>query len=258
MNSLKSMLRENRVLVGMTTQHVTTTWLTRIWKNSGADFVYVEYEHGFMNEGDLGNFVCACRLNGLPVVAKVPECSRTHVAKLLECGVIGIQLPWTESREQIDRLVSYVKFPPIGIRAAAPGMGNCDYNLQTTGRELIESGNRETIVLAHVETHLGIQNLDAILANPHVDILFLGMYDLSISYGHPGEFRHPDVAAAVETALAAARRHSKVAGMYVPDARTAEPWVAKGMRFFETASEVDFIDAGARQLVKQFRQISGS
>src|SRR5439155_2959600 len=113
---------------------------------------------------------------------------------------------------------------------------NCDYKLQTTGRELIECGNRETVILAHVETRQGIQNLDAILANPQVDILYLGMYDLSISYGQPGDFRHPDVAAAVELALAAARRHGKVAGMYVPDARAAEPWIAKGMRFFETAS----------------------
>src|SRR5215471_9269715 len=161
MKSLKSMLKENRVLVGLTTQHVTAPWLARVWQHSGADFVYVEYEHSFMNEADLAGFVLSCRLNGLPVVAKV-----------LECGVVGIQLPWTESREQIDRLVSYVKFPPVGIRAAAPGMGNCDYNLQTPGRELIEVGNRETVVLAHVETRTGIANLDAILANPQVDVLF--------------------------------------------------------------------------------------
>jgi len=257
MNSLKAMLKEGRVLVGMTTQHVTTAWLARIWKNSGADFVYVEYEHGFMNEADLAEFVLSCRLNGLPVVAKVPECSRTHTAKLLECGVTGIQLPWSESRAQIDRLVSYVKFPPLGIRAAAPGMGNTDYNLGVNGREFIEAANRETVVLAHVETREGIQNLDAILSNPHVDVLFLGMYDLSVSYGQPGDFRHADVAAAVETALNAARKHGKTAGMYVPDAKTAEPWVARGMRFFETASEIDLIDSGAKQAVKQFRQLAG-
>ncbi len=255
MNSLKSMLREGRVLVGLTTQHVMSPWLARLWKHSGCDFVYVEYEHSFMNEASLADFVLACRMSGLPVVAKVPECSRTHVAKLLECGVVGIQLPWTETREQIDRLASYVKFPPHGIRAAAPGMGNCDYDLRTSGRDLIETGNRETVVLAHVETRTGIENLDAILGNPHVDVLFLGMYDLSISYGQPGDFRHPDVAAAVEAALAAARRHGKVAGMYVPDAKAAEPWVARGMRFFETASEVDLIDSGARGLVQQFRSL---
>ena len=111
-------------------------------------------------------------------------------------------------------------------------------------------------MLAHVETRQGINNLDAILANPHVDVLFLGMYDLSVSYGQPGDFRHPDVAGAVEAALAAAKRHDKTAGMYVPDAKAAEPWLAKGMRFFETASEIDLIDGGAKQLVKQFRQLA--
>lgn len=256
MNSLKAMLREGRVVVGVTTQHVTHPWLARIWKHSGTDFVYIEYEHAFMNEGDLAGFVLSCRAHGIPVVAKVPECSRTHTAKLLECGVTGIQLPWTETREQVERLVSYVKFPPVGIRAAAPGMGNCDYDLHVHGREFIEQGNRETVVLAHVETRRGIENLDEILASPHVDVLFLGMYDLSVSYGQPGDFRHPDVARAVETALAAARRHGKTAGMYVPDARAAEAWVSKGMRFFETASEVDFIDAGARATIKQFRQLT--
>jgi hypothetical protein len=44
--------------------------------------------------------------------------------------------------------------------------------------------------------------------------------------------------------------------MYVPDAKTAEPWVARGMRFFETASEIDLIDSGAKQAVKQFRQLA--
>ena len=32
-------------------------------------------------------------------------------------------------------------------------------------------------------------------------------------------------------------------------------WLAKGMRFFETASEVDLIDSGARNIVRQFREL---
>jgi 2-keto-3-deoxy-L-rhamnonate aldolase RhmA len=255
MNSLKAMLRENRVLVGMTMQHVTAPWLAKLYKNSGADFVFVEYEHSFMNEAELAHFVFTCRSLGLPVVAKIPECSRTHVVKLLDAGVVGIQLPWTETRDQVDRLVGFVKFPPLGIRAASPGMGNCDYNLLTSGRDLVERGNRETVVLAHVETRKGIENLDAILDNPHVDVMFLGMFDLSVSYGRPGDFQHPDVAAAVEIALAAAKKHGKTAGMYVPDAKTATPWIGKGMTFFETACEVDLIDAGARRIVNQFREL---
>jgi 2-keto-3-deoxy-L-rhamnonate aldolase RhmA len=256
--SLKSMLRKQAPLVGMTVQHVTEPWLAKLWKHSGCDFVYLEYEHGFFDEGRLADFVLCCRNEGLPVVAKVPECSRTAVGKLLECGVIGIQLPWTETREQIDRLVSYVKFPPVGIRAAAPCYGNCDYRPGVDGARFIKEANQETVVLAHVETRTGVENIDSILSNPHVDIVFLGMYDLSTSYGHPGAFGDPEVARAVELVIASGEKHKKVVGMYVPDAQTAQRWVGRGVTFFETASEVDLIGCGARTLVSEFRAIGSA
>ena len=255
MKSLKNMLRGEAPLVGLTTQHVTQPWLASIWKRSGCDFVYVEYEHGLFNEAQLADFVLSCRAEGLPVVAKVPESSRTHTAKLRECGVIGIQLPWTETREQIDQLVSYTKFPPLGIRAAAPGYGNNDYDLGMPGEQFIENANRETVVLAHVETRRGVDNISEILSNRHVDVAFLGMYDLSVSFGRPGNFEHADVVAAVERVIAAAQERQKVVGMYVPDAEQARGWISRGVTFFEMQSEVGFIARGSKELVEAFRSI---
>jgi 2-keto-3-deoxy-L-rhamnonate aldolase RhmA len=253
MTSLKQMLKQKNVIVGLTTQHITHPWLAKLWKRSGTDFVYLEYEHGFWNEGDLAAFILCCRAEGLPVVAKVPECSRTHVAKLLESGVIGIQLPWTESRRQIDQLVSYVKFPPLGIRAASPGMGNCDYDFDIEFKRFIEEANQETVILAHVETRPGISNIDEILASPGVDILFLGLTDLTVSYGDPGNYTNPELASAIERVLASARKAGKAVGMWVPNYEVAKPWIQRGVSFFETASEVDMIDSSARRLVSQFR-----
>ena len=258
MTSLKGMLRESQLMVGLTTQHVTQPWLAKLWKHSGCDFVYLEYEHGFFNEAQLADFVLSCRSEGLPVVAKVPECSRTHVAKLLECGVTGIQLPWTETKEQIEQLVSYVKFPPLGIRAVALGYGNSDYKLDAPKPQFIEQANQETVILAHIETRRGVENAEAILSNPQVDLAFLGMDDLSVSYGQPGDLRHPEVARAVERVIGAARKHKKPVGMYVPDASVARAWLPKGVTFFETASEVDLIAAGATSLVREFRSASTS
>jgi 2-keto-3-deoxy-L-rhamnonate aldolase RhmA len=255
MKSLKTMLSQSQPLVGMTTQHVTRPWLSKIWKYSGCDFVYVEYEHGFFDEGHLADFILCCRTDGLPVVAKVPECTRAFVAKLLEAGVTGIQLPWTETKEQIERLVSYVKFPPCGIRAAAPGSGNADYDLSVDGRQFVEDANRETVILAHLETKPGVESAEAILSTPQVDIAFIGMYDLSLSFGQPGNFKNPELAKAVEHVIACARKHNKIVGMYVPDAVEAARWFEKGVTFFETASEVDLIHQGAQRMVREFRSL---
>ncbi len=256
MKSLKSMLHQSQLIVGLTTQHVTHPWLAKLWKYSGCDFVYIEYEHGFFNEAELASFVLSCRSEGLPVVAKVPECTRTHVAKLLDCGVTGIQLPWTETQEQIERLVSYVKFPPIGIRAAAPCFGNCDYDPHVDGPEFIEEANRETIILAHIETRRGVENADTILSNPHVDIVFLGMYDLSVSFGQAGNFQNPNLVAGVERVITSARKYKKVVGMYVPNSDAARAWFSKGVTFFETVSELDLISQGAQSVVREFRTIT--
>ena len=253
MTSLKKIVRQNKVVVGLTTQHITQPWLAKLWKRSGADFVYIEYEHGFWNEAELAAFIFCCRAEGLPVVAKTPECSRTHVAKLLESGVIGIQLPWTESRSQIDQLVSYVKFPPIGIRAACPGMGNCDYDLDINSKVFVEKANEETVILAHVETRLGIANINDILACPHIDIVFLGLTDLTVSYGAPGNYTNPELASGIEKVLAAAQKTGKIVGMWVPNYEVAKPWVQRGVSFFETASEIDMIDSSARRIVSEFR-----
>ena len=45
------------------------------------------------------------------MIAKTPQLDRQEVAKLLEAGVVGIQLPRTESREQVETLLSYIKLP---------------------------------------------------------------------------------------------------------------------------------------------------
>ena len=61
MKSLKGMLGKSSPIVGMTTQQVTQPWLAKVWKQSGCDFVFVEYEHGFFNDGQLAEFVLCCR-----------------------------------------------------------------------------------------------------------------------------------------------------------------------------------------------------
>jgi 2-keto-3-deoxy-L-rhamnonate aldolase RhmA len=258
MKSLKTLLKQSPMLVGMTTQHVMRPWLSKVWKHSGCDFIFVEYEHGFFNEAELADFVLSCRSEGLPVVAKVPELSRTAVAKLLDSGVTGIQLPWTETKDQIERLVSLVKFPPQGIRAAAPGCGNSDYDLSVEGPKFVADANQETVILAHIETRRGVENIDTILSNPQVDIAFVGMYDLSLSYGDPGNFKNPDLAKGVETVIECAKRNNKVVGMYVPDAAAAERWFKKGVTFFETASEIDLINQGAQKIVQDFRSLANA
>ena len=251
MRGIKQMLAEQEVVVGPTVLNTFTPWVAKLYADAGADFVYVESEHSMFNAGEVSNFVLSCRLCGLPVVAKSPYVDRGATTRLLDAGITGIQLPMSESAEQLAEVVSYTKFPPIGVRAVGPGIGCTDYE-PVDMKKWLKQTNEETTVIAHIESRPGLENVDKILSVEHVDIMFIGMLDLTVSLGQPGNFEHPDVVKAVEHLIGAAKEHGKIAGMWAPSFNNAKDWINKGVRFFESASDVSFIAAGATGLIKQF------
>ncbi len=251
MKSIKQLLNEQELVVGLMSQHVCSPWLPKLYHDAGADFLYIENEHLFFNGADLANMILAARSYGLPAVAKCEYVNRGSIAKLLDAGVTGIQLPMSETREQLAEVVSYVKFPPVGVRAAASGTGNTDYEPVNVA-EWIKRANDETTVIAHIETRKGLENIDEILSVPGVDIMFIGLFDLTVSLGQPAEYDHPDVVAAINRLVSSAQEHGKFSGMWVPSYDKAEPWIEKGVRFFETTGDVGFIASGSVELMKRF------
>jgi 2-keto-3-deoxy-L-rhamnonate aldolase RhmA len=227
--------------------------LVKAYRAAGFDFVYIEYEHGFFDPPGLSDFVLSGRDNDLPAVAKTPDLERHSVAKLLEAGVIGIQLPRTNTREDIDRLVSYMKFPPIGTRAGAPGYGNTDYG-DVDPAEFLRKADEQTLVVAHIEMEEGVNNIEAIVGNPHIDVVLVGPFDLSISLGVPGQMRHPRMVEAMTHVYDAARHKGMATGYAAMVLDDAVYWLERGVRFFELASELDMIRHMATEIATQFRR----
>lgn len=251
MRSLRQMLNEQELIVGLMIEQICAPWIAKIYADSGADFLYIETEHMLFNGADLSNLILSSRLCGLPVVAKSSYVDRGSVCKLLDAGVSGIQLPMSESSEQLAEIVSYMKYPPIGVRAAAPGIGNTSYE-PVNARDWLKQANEETVVIAQIESRKGLENVDEILEAPGVDIMLMGLFDLSVSLDCPTQYDHPRMVKAMGKLVDAAKEHGKVAGMWAPSYEAAKPWIERGVRFFETMGDIGFIASGATELMKQF------
>jgi 4-hydroxy-2-oxoheptanedioate aldolase len=187
-------------------------------------------------------------------VAKIPELARAEAARLLDMGVVGIQLPRTESRREIDQLRGYIKFPPDDTRASSSGLGNTSYAKPKDKALWYRQTNEETILIAHIETLKGAQNVDEIVSLPDVDICFVGTSDLSVDLGRPGDYTNSDFRAAVQSIFDAAKRHGKVCGIPASDYETAKYWIERGVQFFECQSELDLIRTGAAKAVEELRR----
>ncbi len=229
--------------------------LVKLYREAGFDFLYVEYEHGSFAPGALADTVLCARDNGLPVIAKTPQLERAEVARLLECGVVGIQLPRTETRHQVETLRGYLKFPPAGSRAVAPGYGNSDYLQPGDWKRWMAEQDAETLLVVHIETRLGYEKAAEIISTRGVDMVYIGPGDFSIEMGHPGDYDHPQVAGPMSEMVAICAKHGVPFGTTASSAEAAGAWIKKGARFFETMDELTFIQQAASRLVQEYRTV---
>lgn len=254
--AFKERLKSGEMILGVMVMEYLRPSLVKIMRNAGFDFIFIEKEHGILDSPVLPDFVQCARDNAMPVISKVGDLNCAEVTRLLDCGVVGIQLPRTESREQLLELTEYVKFKPLGRRPGAPCYGNVDYSWPSVyteqGRGWFENANDSTLMIAHIETELGYKNAEEIITTPYLDIVYVGPYDFSISMGHPGDYDHPDVAGPMMEILELCKRHGKPFGATPTGPGSAPKWMAAGAQVFYPVDELALVDAGARKTVAEF------
>ncbi len=250
----KQRLQSGDVILGGIVFEILRPPVVKLYRQAGFEFIYADNEHVLMSGlPTMADFVLSARDNGLPVVAKVPEQGRAETARLLEAGVTGIQLPRTETRQDLETLIDFMKFPPVGTRAAAPLYGNVDYVWPADNQKWIQDANDSTVVVAHIETVKGFEDFESIVTTPHLDMVYLGALDFSIAMGHPGDPDHPDVRGPMEQVLDLCVRHNVPFGTTASSTQAAARWISRGARFFEVIDELSLIARGAAQTVDEYR-----
>ena len=85
-----------------------------------------------------------------------------------------------------------------------------------------------------------------------VDAIFLGPSDLAASMGLLGQQEHPEVRAAVEHCLAAAKAAGKPAGVNAFNPDTAHHYLAAGAAFVLVGADVALLARGSEALAAEY------
>ena len=250
MTSLKQLLRSKDVVLGASTYEWLRPALVKIYKQAGFDFIYLEYEHCLMNPTAFSDFVVSANDNDMPVVAKTPDLLRHIIAKILETGLSGIQLPRTNTAQDIAKFINFSKYPPLGTRAGVTGMASTNYAL-VSAVEHMKKLNEELAIIAHVETAEGLENIESIMAEPGIDICYVGTFDLAAELGVPGEMNSPVVLKALDRICAACNKNNVVVGTNGTHPETVRMLRQKGIRIFYGPSELDFVRRAASHYIRE-------
>lgn len=176
---------------------------------AGFRFAAIDLEHTYYGVEKLAELIRAGEAVGLSMLARVPALDAIWLKKSLDLGAAGVIIPNVDTAEQAAEAVRLCKFIPQGIRGACPGVRANRYG--AGGSEYYERANRETVVIALVESPEGVRNFKDILRTPGLTAVFLGPVDLSVAMGLKGDVNAPEV----RESLMSMVRQAKAAGVPV-------------------------------------------
>jgi 2-keto-3-deoxy-L-rhamnonate aldolase RhmA len=202
-NALTRAIAERGVAVGAMLFEFDTPGVMRILATAGADFALFDLEHTGWDAGSLRRVLATGRGTGVHPLVRAVRAEYAQIAPALDAGAGGVMAPMIETAEQARTLVESARYPPLGRRGFGVIMSD---ELAGGGPGArAERANRETVVIAQIESPRGIENADEILSVPGIDLVWLGQFDLSLGLGVPGQFDHPSYLEAVDHLVRAAQ-----------------------------------------------------
>jgi 2-keto-3-deoxy-L-rhamnonate aldolase RhmA len=206
-------------------------------------------EHSPITLESLRDMILATR--GLPTVpiTRVPYNEPWMPKRVLDLGNLGVIFPFTSTRELAEKAVKACKYPPEGVRGFGPGLALSRWNVDSAS--YIRYANQNVLVVVIIEQKEAVEHIDEIASVPGVDVLFIGAYDLSFSFGVGGQVNEPVVQEAIAKVLEAGKRHNIPVGLPVGTAEEINRRIKEGFRFFQTSSELGLMRSGARALLDQ-------
>jgi len=224
-NRFAARLRRGESVIGVSVGTLHPS-LVQMCGYAGYDYLIIDNEHGPASVERTGEMIIVAKSAGITPVVRTFE---NDIARLLDAGAGGIQVPLVETAEQAARIVAACRYPPVGTRSVAFSTPAAGYGY-FGGPAHVERSNEAIAVILMIETARAVENLDEILQVPGIDAICLGPTDMSYSLGVPGQGKHPKVLAAIEECVRKCRAADVSVGMAAFTPEDFRHNVAMGMR----------------------------
>ena len=235
-NTLRAALREGGVALGSWLQFGHTA-VAEIMAQAGFDWIGIDMEHSTIGIESLQPLIQVIELSGCVPLVRLSSNDAVLAKRVMDAGAHGVIVPSVNTAAEAAYAVHSVRYPPAGSRGMGLGRAHA-YGARFS--EYIQELELYSVVMVMLEHRDGVDQVEEIVRVPGIDGVFIGPYDLSASYGVPGQLDHPFVRSAFTRILAAAREAGVAPGIHVvhPPADLVRERMAEGFRFIAYAGEM--------------------
>jgi 4-hydroxy-2-oxoheptanedioate aldolase len=215
----------------------------QVLAHAGFDSLVVDMEHGPIDLATAHAMITATA--GTPAVpyARLPANLPWLAKPLLDAGVLGVIFPLSRTRADAEAAVRATRYPPRGERSWGPFYAPLRWDRSM--QDYLDTADDAVIVALLIETAEAIDNIEAIVATPGVDLAIIGGGDLATAMGHHGRAEHPDVRAAIARAEEAILGSGVVLGGAARSPEQANAMIARGYRHVSLGFDWAMLQRGA-------------
>lgn len=211
--------------------------ITEIFSLAGFDFIGIDMEHAPISLSSAQKIFAFAQAKNVCCLPRPVSHNNDIFKPLLDSGANGLITPMVESKSEVKRILDFIKYPPVGKRTfglnRAQGYGFHFSNYVT-------SWNENSIFIPQIESKKGVDNIEEIISNPDVDGVMIGPYDLSGSYGVPGDLENNLVKEACKKVIDKCKKYGKSCGTQLsnPNEISINNAIKEGYNFIILSSDL--------------------
>lgn len=252
MIDFKEMLAEKGRLLG-TWVKLPAVESVELMALAGFDFVVLDLEHSPMTLETASTLMAVARGRGVCPLVRVPDHSPSWIQRCLDAGASGVLAPHVDSVDQAKAVGGAARFEPLGTRGVGPTSRAGNWGL-TPASDYLASGSHVTVI-GQIESDAGVAAAPQMAADGHLDALFVGPADLSVSLGKAMD--DPEVTGRIQQVANSSREAGLPCGTAIgADPDRAAALVENGFSFVMVSNDAMILGAGAKQLVDRFNDVA--
>jgi 4-hydroxy-2-oxoheptanedioate aldolase len=260
-NTFKQALANKQAQIGLWVG-LADPYSTEICAGAGFDWLLLDAEHAPNDVRSLLAQLQVVAAYPSHPIARVPmghgHVGEALIKQYLDIGVQTLLVPMVDTAEQAAALVRASRYPQYdaqGQDAIGGIRGMAGARASRWGRiaGYAHEANAQVCLLVQAETQTALNNLDAIVATEGVDGVFIGPADLSASLGHVNNPGHPEVQAAIESAIQRIVKAGKAAGILTTDEKLARHYLALGCTFVAVGLDTNLLVRHTSALAATFK-----
>jgi 2-keto-3-deoxy-L-rhamnonate aldolase RhmA len=252
-NPMKEKVMKGRAVIGTMIVQVREPAIVQLFAEFGLDYLFIDMEHGPFSIETASDLIQVARLAGITPLVRVGETQYHLYSRALDAGAMGIMTPRVETVEQVRRIISYTKYPPVGERGFSRLAAHVDFR-DIDVADYVAYANDNILNIIQIESKRAVENIDYLISVPGVDGVIVGMEDLALSLGVPGDTHHSLVVEMLERIVGACQKRGMPWGLHIPDVERLQTWIERGMQLVTFSSDLWMLQQVLRHDIKILRE----